>query len=199
MSFLQPEFIGFVVALVLVYWAVPSRRAQNGLLLVASYVFYGWMSPRLCLLLASVTGANYLAGLVMERFPARRGPVLGAVVVASVLNLVWFKYFGWFASELIPRFTSPEQASAIAAWKLALPLGLSFYTFHNLAYSIDVYRVLELFNVTNPSIAHATKKLLVAGGRGAGKSIDKDIQEAIDSLVRWQAMRNEDRSKDDGK
>ena len=65
--------------------------------------------------------------------------------------------------------------------------------------SIDVYRVLELFNVTNPSIAHATKKLLVAGGRGAGKSIDKDIQEAIDSLVRWQAMRNEDRAQDDGK
>jgi hypothetical protein len=65
--------------------------------------------------------------------------------------------------------------------------------------SIDVYRVLELFNVTNPSIAHAAKKLLVAGGRGAGKSIDKDIQEAIDSLVRWQAMRNEDRAQDDGK
>ena len=65
--------------------------------------------------------------------------------------------------------------------------------------SIDVYRVLELFNVTNPSIAHATKKLLVAGGRGAGKSIDKDIQEAIDSLVRWQSMRNEDRAQDDGK
>ena len=65
--------------------------------------------------------------------------------------------------------------------------------------SIDVYRVLELFNVTNPSIAHATKKLLVAGGRGAGKSIDKDVQEAIDSLVRWQAMRNEDRNQEDGK
>jgi len=65
--------------------------------------------------------------------------------------------------------------------------------------SIDVYRVLELFGVTNPAIAHAAKKLLVAGGRGAGKSIDKDIQEAIDTLVRWQAMRNEDRNQDDGK
>lgn len=62
---------------------------------------------------------------------------------------------------------------------------------------VDVYRVLELFGVTNPAIAHAAKKLLVAGGRGAGKSIDKDIQEAIDTLVRWQAMRNEDRNQDD--
>ena len=47
---------------------------------------------------------------------------------------------------------------------------------------IDVYRVLGLFSVTDPSIAHAVKKLLVAGGRGAGKSIDKDIQEAIDVM-----------------
>lgn len=56
----------------------------------------------------------------------------------------------------------------------------------------DVYRVLLLWNVTDPCIQHALKKLLVAGGRGAGKSIDKDIQEAIDSLARWQEMRRED-------
>lgn len=57
---------------------------------------------------------------------------------------------------------------------------------------IDVYRVLELFNVADPCLQHAIKKLLVAGGRGAGKSIDKDIQESIDSLERWQAMRVEE-------
>ena len=57
---------------------------------------------------------------------------------------------------------------------------------------VDVYRVLELFNVTDPCIQHAVKKLLVAGGRGAGKDINKDIQEAIDSLARWKEMRVED-------
>ena len=57
---------------------------------------------------------------------------------------------------------------------------------------VDVYRVLSLFNVTDPCIQHATKKLLVAGGRGAGKDKSKDIQESIDSLVRWQQMRDED-------
>ena len=55
--------------------------------------------------------------------------------------------------------------------------------------TIDVYRVLHLFNVSDPCIQHAVKKLLVAGGRGAGKDINKDIQEAIDSLQRWQEMR----------
>ena len=57
---------------------------------------------------------------------------------------------------------------------------------------IDVYRVLALFNVTDQVIGHAIKKLLVAGGRGAGKDIDKDIAEAIDSLIRWTEMRKED-------
>jgi Tfp pilus assembly PilM family ATPase len=58
--------------------------------------------------------------------------------------------------------------------------------------TVDVYRVLQLFAVTDQAIGHAVKKLLVAGGRGAGKDIAKDIQEAIDTLVRWQEMRKED-------
>lgn len=57
---------------------------------------------------------------------------------------------------------------------------------------IDVYRVLALWNVTDPCIQHAVKKLLVAGGRGAGKSFLKDIQEAIDSLERCKDMLAED-------
>ncbi|KGX18827.1 hypothetical protein [Burkholderia pseudomallei] len=57
--------------------------------------------------------------------------------------------------------------------------------------SIDVYRVLELFKVTDPCIQHAVKKLLVAGGRGQ-KDIAKDIQESIDTLSRWQEMRAEE-------
>lgn len=57
--------------------------------------------------------------------------------------------------------------------------------------SIDVYRVISLFGVTDPCIGHALKKLLVAGGRGAGKGVGTDIQEAIDSLLRYQEMQRE--------
>lgn len=57
---------------------------------------------------------------------------------------------------------------------------------------VDVYRVLKLFNVTDPCIQHSVKKLLVAGGRGGGKDISKDIQEAIDTLERWKEMQFED-------
>ena len=57
---------------------------------------------------------------------------------------------------------------------------------------IDVYRVLELFNVTHPCIQHAIKKLLVMGGRG-NKNDQQDIQEAISSLTRWQEMKKEEK------
>lgn len=56
---------------------------------------------------------------------------------------------------------------------------------------VDVYRVLQLFEVTDPCIQHAVKKLLVAGQRGV-KGLEKDIQEAIDSLERWKEMRIEE-------
>jgi hypothetical protein len=69
--------------------------------------------------------------------------------------------------------------------------GHYFKPVHKLTH-IDVYRVLELFDVTDPCVQHAVKKLLVAGGRGAGKDIGQDIQEAIDTLERWKTMRAED-------
>lgn len=57
--------------------------------------------------------------------------------------------------------------------------------------SVDVYRVLALFGVTDPCLQHAVKKLLVAGGRGH-KDIAKDVQDSIDTLERWKAMRAEE-------
>lgn len=57
---------------------------------------------------------------------------------------------------------------------------------------VDIYRVLELFGITDQKLGHAIKKLMVAGGRGH-KDIDKDIKEAIDTLQRWQEMRREDK------
>jgi len=57
---------------------------------------------------------------------------------------------------------------------------------------IDVYRVLDLYEVTDQCIAHAVKKLLVSGKRGGGKDMDRDIQEAIDSLERYKEMRREE-------
>jgi len=63
--------------------------------------------------------------------------------------------------------------------------------------TIDVYRVLDLFDVTDPCLAHALKKLLVAGGRGAGKDRNQDVCEAIDSCQRFLQMGREDERKEE--
>ena len=62
---------------------------------------------------------------------------------------------------------------------------------------IDVYRILLLFGVTDPCLQAAVKKILIAGGRGGGKDIRQDVQEAIASLQRWQEMRAEEVNKSD--
>lgn len=61
---------------------------------------------------------------------------------------------------------------------------------------IDIYRVLELFGVTDPCLAHAAKKLLVAGGRGAGKDQNLDVCEAVDSCQRFLQMGREDENRE---
>lgn len=75
----------------------------------------------------------------------------------------------------------------------ANPHGHYFKNVRNLA-EIDVYRVIRLFGVTDPALAHAVKKLLVAGGRGAGKSQEQDVKEAIVSCKRFLEMNVEDKT-----
>lgn len=93
------------------------------------------------------------------------------------------------ASAQSCRAQLPDPTAAI----LATPAKHGHYFKPSPFDHIDVYRVLQLFGVSDPCLQHATKKLLVPGGRAGGKSIDKDIQEAIDTLTRWQAMAQEDR------
>lgn len=89
---------------------------------------------------------------------------------------------------------TPERADRSPALAAPPPRKHSHY-FKPCPFSaVDVYRVLALFGVTDPCLQHAAKKLLVAGGRGGGKDISRDIQEAIDTLARWQEMRAEEAS-----
>lgn len=92
-----------------------------------------------------------------------------------------------------------DGPGAIAEYRPLVPAGVGLNRKHAHYFKpvggltdVDVYRVLELFGVTDQALGHAIKKLLVAGGRGAGKDIRQDVQEAIDTLQRWQEMRHED-------
>ncbi len=135
MSFVQVEFLGFLLVVFCVYWALQRLAWQNRLLLVASYVFYGWVHPGLGLLLAAVTMVNYLAGRAIVARPDLGARIVGAATALCILTLCGFKYFGWFVDAFAAVL--PESVTLL---RVGLPLGLSFYTFHNLAYTIDVHR-----------------------------------------------------------
>ena len=120
-----------------VYYLLPKawRRAKNGLLLVASLFFYGWGEPvYILLMLASIT-LNWGAGLCVWKL-RRRAAVLAATVAANLLLLGYFKYFD-FAAGALNALLGHE---AVPLRNIALPLGISFYTFQALSYVIDLYR-----------------------------------------------------------
>ena len=135
MSFVQVEFLGFFALVFSLYWAIPQLRWQNVLLLVSSYAFYGWIHPWMMALLGGITLVNYAAGRAIGRRPEWGERIVGATLLLSIGVLCGFKYFGWFVEAFAAVLPS--------SWLLlhvGLPLGLSFYTFHNLAYTIDVNR-----------------------------------------------------------
>lgn len=104
----------------------------------------------------------------------------------ATLNFERLTLVSWRAT--LPLRVTPQQIEAEAK-RVKHPH--YFKDVRHLGF-VDVYRVLDLFEVTDPCITHAVKKLLVSGKRGGGKDRDRDIQEAIDSLERYKEMRREE-------
>ena len=141
MSFTSIEFAGLLLAVLSAYYFL-GFRAQNWLLLAASYYFYASWDWRCLGLLVGSTAVGYGTGLVLAapRFTRHRLAILYASNALQLAVLGLFKYYGFFArsaAELIARF---GVSDSIPALDLVLPIGISFYTFHTLSYTIDVYR-----------------------------------------------------------
>lgn len=116
------------------YFLVP-RRLKNAALLLCSLVFYAWGEPRFVLFMAAAILQGYAAARLMERYPTRRRLLLTLSVVLSLGMLAYCKY----ADFLISGFNAVTGLS-VPLLRMALPIGISFYTFQILSYVIDVYR-----------------------------------------------------------
>jgi len=141
MLFNSFEFLVFFIIVYGLYLVLPHRW-QNRMLLVASYVFYGWWDWRFLSLIFISTLLDYICGLKIEAADSkqRKKIFLIASLVGNLGLLGFFKYFNFFvgsAQELIRAFGGNPQT-----WHLniILPVGISFYTFQTLSYTIDVYR-----------------------------------------------------------
>ena len=134
-------FLPAVLALYLIAGRI-SLRAQNLLLLLASYLFYGWWDWRfLCLLIASSV-VDYFVGIGLQAAAIerhRRGLLIASLTV-NLGTLGFFKYYNFFATSLIDAFAQLGIGLHAPTLKVILPVGISFYTFQALTYTISVYR-----------------------------------------------------------
>lgn len=152
MLFNSIEFFLFLPTVFLLYWFVFNRslRLQNLFVVVASYVFYGWWDWKFLILIALTSLCSWLSGVLMgekedETEPAawfkdRRRLMMIANIVLNLGILGYFKYYNFFVESFVQAFGRLGIDLYPHTLKIILPVGISFYTFQALSYSIDVYR-----------------------------------------------------------
>ena len=148
MLFNSFEFALFLPIVFLLYWFIfdyamrGCKRQllwQNLLIVVASYIFYGWWDWRFLILIAITTILSFLSGIGIEKASTQRGKktVMIANIVVNLGILGVYKYYDFFATQFAELFGIKSDFLLL---HLILPVGISFYTFQALSYSIDVYR-----------------------------------------------------------
>ena len=144
MLFNSPDFLLFLPIVFGLYWFVTQRnlKGQNLLLLVASYVFYGWWDWRFLGLIALSTIVDFLVGIRIEEAPdkARKKRWLWVSLAVNLGILGYFKYANFFIENWISAWQSLGVTMHASTLQVILPVGISFYTFQTLSYSIDIYR-----------------------------------------------------------
>jgi alginate O-acetyltransferase complex protein AlgI len=144
MVFSSVTFLFFFLPAVLIAYHAAPRRIRNGLLVMASLLFYTWGAGALVIPLVASIALNYVFGLGIERaidgeLRRRAQQVLGVAVVMNVGLLAWFKYAN-FGVASANGVIGSLGGQAIEWTHVLLPIGISFYTFHSLSYLIDIYR-----------------------------------------------------------
>lgn len=131
-------FFGIVICL---YYALPHRW-QNRMLLVASYFFYGWWDWRFLSLIFISTVTDYLCGIQIhnQKSLQRKRTFLCISIITNLTLLGFFKYWGFFVESFVPLLSALGIYTNVATLHIILPVGISFYTFQTMTYSIDIYR-----------------------------------------------------------
>ena len=142
MVFNSLVFLVFFVVVYGLYRALP-HRGQNLLLLVSSYFFYGWWDWRFLSLIFISTAIDYVAGKVIGSSaddPRRRRIALAVSMTSNLTILGFFKYFNFFADNLVALLQLVGLPTFVRHLDIILPVGISFYTFQAMSYTLDVYR-----------------------------------------------------------
>ena len=128
-------FLFYFLPCVLLLYAISPKKVKNFTLLICSLVFYAWGEPRLVLLMLLTVFSGYLLGLLTEKYNKYKKVFLGLSVALSLGFLGYYKYVDFFIENI-----NAVTNLSIPLLNVALPIGISFYTFQLLSYNIDVYR-----------------------------------------------------------
>ncbi len=174
MVFSSPVFLfGFLPVLLIIYFAV-SGRGKNIVLLIFSLLFYAWGEPANVFIMIGTIVMNYGAGLIMEKDPKRKKVYLILIIIADIGALFFFKYLNFAADTL-----SNAAGITLQIRRIALPIGISFYTFQIMSYVIDVYRgkCKAQKNLLNLALYVSLFPQLIAGPIVRYVDIEKQIRE----------------------
>ena len=144
MLFNSLEFLIFLPIVFLLYWHVfKPLRWQNFFVVVASYVFYGWWNWRFLLLILFTSLCSFASGILLQRFDESkkwRKVISGTNIAINIAILGVVKYYDFFASQLVEAFSGLGVQLNLTSLNIILPVGISFYTFQALSYTVDIYR-----------------------------------------------------------
>jgi D-alanyl-lipoteichoic acid acyltransferase DltB (MBOAT superfamily) len=168
MLFNSFEFLIFLPIVFLLYWFVFNKnlRNQNLLILIASYVFYGWWSWKFLGLLAFSTVLDFFYGFGVASPKRWRSKLfLWLSIINNVGFLAIFKYYNFFANEFLRAAGAVGLHPHLLLIEVALPVGISFYTFHGMSYVFDIYRGVSkpVTNFVDYAVFVCFFPLLVAG------------------------------------
>ena len=137
MLFSSVPFLYYFLPLVLAVYFLTPARFRNAVLLLASLIFYAWGEPKYVLLMLASILSGYGFGLLQERYRGQKGPklVCGLSVAVSLSFLLYFKYADFFLENF-----NAATGLGVPLLRIALPIGISFYTFQIISYTVDVYR-----------------------------------------------------------
>ena len=154
MLFNSLSYLIFFPAIAMAYFLIPWQKVRNALLLIGSYYFYMCWDPRFILLMLGCTLVTYLDGLFIdisrredkegvapEKRRTGRATLYTTVTIIFTLSVVaWFKYANFLTESMVSLFALVGVQLQIPKLNIALPVGISFFTFQSLSYVIDVYR-----------------------------------------------------------
>ena len=141
MLFNSLEFLIFLPIVFILYWFVFKKlHIQNLLVVVTSYIFYGWWDWRFLILIFITTLFSYASGILIDKYRDKGKLICAGNIIINLIILGYYKYFNFFADNLNLLFSQFGYQLDWVTLDIILPVGISFYTFQALSYTIDVYR-----------------------------------------------------------